>query len=58
MSILKRWFWNKFYQFKYRKIDEDVCCCGSSNCDGDYSHSYVNAKQFAITSCVINKLNH
>lgn len=34
--------------FEYRKVDEDVCCCGSSDCGGDYTHSYVNAKQYAI----------
>ena len=34
MNIFKKWFWTKLYKFKYRMVDEDVCCCGSSNCDG------------------------
>ena len=53
---IKKWYWNKHYNFKYRKCDEDVCCCGSSNCEGDSSHSYVNAKEYYIDS--INNCIH
>ena len=49
---IKQWFWRKVYMFEYRKVDEDVCCCGSSDCGGDYTHSYVNAKQYAIETAV------
>jgi hypothetical protein len=56
MLKLKRWFWTKFFEFKYRRCDADVCCCGSSNCEGDYSHSYVNAKEYYIDRDVQIKL--
>ena len=49
---IKQWFWRKVYMFEYRKVDVDVCCCGSSDCGGDYTHSYVNAKQHAIETSV------
>ena len=57
MNGLKRWFLNLYYEFYYRKVDRDVCCCGSSNCDGDYTHSYVNAKDYAIEREVKSKLD-
>ena len=53
---LSRWFYTKLAEYEYRKVDEDVCCCGSSQCDADYSHSYVNAKQYAIDKMVDDKL--
>ena len=49
---IKRWLLQKSFEFKYRKIDADVCCCGSSNCEGDYSHSYTNAKEYHIDLAV------
>jgi hypothetical protein len=52
MRKIKQWFWGRVYMFEYRKVDEDVCCCGSSDCGGDYTHSYVNAKQHAIETAV------
>jgi hypothetical protein len=52
MSELKRCFWNLYYQFYYRKVDPDVCCCGTSDCGGDYTHGYVNAKDYAIEKAV------
>lgn len=45
---LKKWIWTKRFEFKYRKVDPDVCCCGSSDCGGDYSHGYVNAKEYHV----------
>ena len=56
MRMLRVWFWTAFYKFEYRKIDPDVCCCGSSTCDADMSHSYTNAKEYAIKSSVKRKL--
>ena len=53
---IKKWYWNKYYNFKYRKCDEDVCCCGNSNCEVDYSHIYVNAKEYYIDRDVRIKL--
>ena len=55
MNRVKRFFWIVVYKFQYRKVDPDVCCCGSSNCDGDYSHSYVNAKDYYIDKAVNSK---
>ncbi len=52
-----KWLWTKYYNFKYRKVDDDVCCCGSSDCSGDYSHSYVSAKEYAIKCAVEYKVN-
>ena len=45
---LKKWFWTKRFEIKYRMVNPDVCCCGSSKCEGDSSHSYTNAKEYAI----------
>ena len=56
MNKLKKWFWTIVYKFEYRKVDLDVCCCGSSNCEGDYSHGYVNAKDYNIDKAVMSKL--
>lgn len=56
MNILKKWFWTKVFEFEYRKVDPDVCCCGSSNCDGDYSHGYVNAKEYYTDIAVMSKM--
>jgi len=58
MIDLKRWYLDCYYKFYYRKVDQDVCCCGSSNCDGDYTHSYVNAKDYAIEQAVNYKLSN
>ena len=52
LTALKRWFYTKIAEHKYRKVDPDVCCCGSSACDSDYTHSYTNAKQYAIDRMV------
>ena len=54
---LQIWFYTKLAQWEYRKVDDEVCCCGSSNCNGDYSHSYVNAKNHAIYKWLIVKLD-
>lgn len=56
MLRFKRWFWTKYYEFEYRKVDDDVCCCGASSCCGDSSHSPVNAKDYAIDCAVNNRL--
>jgi hypothetical protein len=56
MLKLKRWFYTKLAEYEYRKVDQEVCCCGSSNCGGDYTHSYVNAKDYAIEQMVSRKL--
>ena len=56
MFKLKRWFYTKLAEFEYRKVDADVCCCGSSQCDSDYTHGYVNAKEHAIQLMVNRKL--
>ena len=45
---VKRWLLKKRFEFKYRKVDPDVCCCGASDCSGDYSHPYTNAKEYHI----------
>jgi hypothetical protein len=55
MSKLKRYFWNLYYQFYYRKVEPDVCCCGTRDCGGDYTHGYVNAKDYAIDEAVNSK---
>ena len=55
MKLIK-WFWICFFKFQYRAVDDDVCCCGASDCDGDYSHSYVNAKDYYIDLAVRNKI--
>ena len=57
MNTLKTWFWTAVYKFKYRIIDPDVCCCGSSSCDTDMTHAYTNAKQYAIEIGVKSKVN-
>jgi hypothetical protein len=57
MLKIKTWFYTKLAKYEYRKVDEDVCCCGSSQCDADYTHSYVNAKQHAIDGKVKAKLS-
>ena len=49
---IKKWILTKRFEFKYRKVDPDVCCCGSSDCKGDYSHPYVNAKEYYIDLAV------
>ena len=57
MNGLKRWFLNLYYEFYYRKVDRDVCCCGSSNCDGDYSHSYVNARDYCYLARLVEAIS-
>ena len=57
MNGLKRWFLNLYYEFYYRKVDRDVCCCGSRDCIGDWSHSYVSAKNYTIEREVKSKLD-
>ena len=47
-----KWIKTKYFEFKYRFVDEDLCCCGATSCDGDYSHSFRSAKEYAITSAV------
>ena len=54
---LLKWLYMVLATYKYRMVDPDVCCCGSSNCDGDYSHGYVNAKDYAIKHFVKSKLD-
>lgn len=56
MLKLKRWFWTKYYEFEYRKVDDNLCCCGESDCNGDSSHSPVNAKNYAINRDVNSRL--
>ena len=56
MIVIYKWLLTKYYEFKYRKVDPDVCCCGSSDCYGDYSHGYVNAKDYHIERAVNQKL--
>ena len=56
MNKLKKWFWTLVYKFEYRKIDPDMCCCGAISCVGDYSHGYVNAKDYTIGLCVKTKI--
>ena len=53
---IKKWYWNKYYEFEYRKVDDNVCCCGESNCNGDSSHAPVEAKWYAIDCAVRAKL--
>ena len=48
MFNIKKRLWNFYYNVYYRKVGSDVCCCGSSDCSGDMSHGYVNAKEYAI----------
>jgi hypothetical protein len=57
MKTLLVKFWTIVYRFKYRNVDNDVCCCGSSDCHGDYNHSYVNAKEYYIDKWVKEKMN-
>ena len=57
MNTLKIWFWTAAYKFKYRMVDPDVCCCGSSSCDADATHAYTNAKEYAIEIGVKSKVN-
>ncbi len=30
MLKLKKWFYRKYLEFKYRKHDDDICCCGEN----------------------------
>lgn len=30
MNKITRWFKSKWFDWKYRNIDPDVCCCGGS----------------------------
>lgn len=53
---LLKWFYTKLAEYEYRNVDPDVCCCGSSQCDLDMTHSYTNAKEYAIRSYVKSKL--
>ena len=57
MNKIKTWFWTKVFEFEYRKWEDLMCCCGATNCDDDYSHVQVNAKDYAIHSSVKRKLN-
>lgn len=56
IKFIKRWFYTKYYQFVYRKIDSDVCCCGSSGSHSFENHAYVCAKEYHINQCVEDKL--
>lgn len=52
MTKLKLWLCRKYLEFKYRKIDHNVCCCGSSLsgtwCGSPYPCR--SQKEYAITS--------
>lgn len=57
MTLILLKFWTAVYRFKYRNVDDEVCCCGASNCHGDYSHAYVNAKEYYIGKWVEEKMS-
>lgn len=54
---LKHFLWTLYYSQLYSFVDENLCCCGSNHCEGDMSHSFRSAKEYAITCAVEKKLN-
>lgn len=48
------WLKTKYYQWKFRFIDEDVCCCGGK-ITGTWCgapHPCRSAKEYAVTKAV------
>ena len=53
--MIIRWFKTKYYEFKYRNVDEYLCCCGDtmepSRCTSGLN-CCRSAKEYAVTSAV------
>jgi len=51
MKLIK-WVLTKYYEFKYRKHNDNTCCCGSELDQGCRDGYCRSAFEYAVTSAV------
>jgi len=49
---LKVWLYRKWLEFKYRKYDDDICCCGDMLTNIGCNLPCRSQKEYTITSAL------